>query len=999
MSKIASQGSPFDAAPLRVFSIDPGRPFLSDLAEGLIDSLGRELPRAEIFLPTRRSVRAAADAILDAYDRRGVGAALLPRFRAIGDIDEDELIAFAGDAADEIDLPPAVTPTERMAALARLVAARDRAFAGQENWPAAIAAARELGKLLDSFYTEEIDPKALAGLEVADHAGHWANSLKFLSIVTDLWPAHLKEIGRADPALRRAKLIGATAKRFADAPPSHPVIIAGTTASAPSVARLVKAIAKAPVGVVILPGLDRSMDARAWKSIDAPDSQSHPQSGLKALLDTLGLSPSSVRPWPGSGEESRRVQLLTLALRPAEATDEWLSLAGAMTARDEKLGAATDGLTLIEADNEEAEATAIAALFRETVEEAGKTAILVTPDRHLSRRVALKMRRWNILVDDSAGVPFAHSSCGVFLRLVALYLEDPGDPVALLALARHPLARLDLAARERARAVDALDRNLRGARPASGLAGVEAALRREKRLTEEIASAIAALNDAAAAFPRDPETPFPALFAGHIAAAERLAGADHLWAGDDGAAGAALLAELKSCADDITLINGRRYADVFSALIAGAAVRKRSDAHPRLSILGPLEARLQAADHVILGGLNEGAWPSEDGGDPFLSRQMRRDLGLPSPERRIGLSAHDFAGLAAQPNVTLTRARRAGGKPANPSRWIIRLKNILTGAGALAAVDRSDEWRAIVNELDAPEKLARATRPRPPAGPGRRPQSASVTRIEKWLRDPYSIYALYLLGLRKLDEPGAAFGPREMGNLLHKVFERAALASAAPTVQSLNALYDALAPEYGLSEADRRFWSASVAQSFDWFAQFDAERRGEGRVGAVEGKGEWTLGGIDPPFTLTATADRIDILNDGRAAIFDYKSGTLRTEKQDKTFSPQLALTGAIVEAGGFAGPGARRVARYEYLKIANRSEDEAKNGWGREGDDADAAIRDAEARLRALIAAFDDPGAVYHSQPRPQFTDDYGDYDQLARRKEWGAAEDGGDGGNGGGE
>lgn len=995
MSKVASQGTPFDAAPLRVFSIDPGRPFLADLAEGLIASLGDELPRAEIFLPTRRAVRAAADAILNAYDRRGVRAALLPRFRAIGDIEADELIAFAGAAADEIDLPPAVTPTERMTALARLVAARDRAFAGQENWPAAIAAARELGKLLDSFYTEEIDPKALTRLDIADYAGHWANSLKFLSIVTDLWPAHLKNIGRSDPADRRARLIAATAKSFIASPPSHPLIIAGTTASAPSVARLVAAIATAPVGLAILPGLDRSMDARAWNSID----DAHPQSGLKALLDALGLAPAAIRPWRGSIDQSSRARLLTLALRPAEATDEWLSLVGEMTAQDEELSAATDGLALIEADNEEAEATAVAAVFRETVEEEGRTAILVTPDRHLARRVALKMRRWNILVDDSAGVPFANSPCGVFLRLVALFLEDPGDPVALLALARHPHARFGLEARERASAVDALDRELRGVRPANGLQGIETKLRGEDRLSEEIGAAIAALNEAAAAFPRNPEAPFSALFAGHIAAAERLAGADRLWAGDDGAAGAELLAELKSCVEDITFISGRRYADVFSALIAGAAVRKRSDAHPRLAILGPLEARLQSADLIILGGLNEGAWPADVGGDPFLSRQMRRELGLPSPERRIGLSAHDFAELAAHPNVTLTRARRAGGKPANPSRWIIRLKNILTGAGALAAVDKSDEWRAIVEELDAPQILTRASRPRPKGGPGRRPQKASVTRIEKWLRDPYSIYAHYLLGLRKLEEPGAEFGAREMGSLLHKIFERAALERAPPSVQSLNALYDEIAPEFGLSDADRRFWSASVAESFGWFAGFDAERRAEGRIGAVEGMGEWTLAGIDPPFTLTAMADRIDILRDGRAAIFDYKSGGLKTEKQDRTFSPQLALTAAIVEAGGFADLGAMRVARYEYLKIANRSDDEAKNGWGRDGDDAAVAIRDAQARLRTLIAAFDDPQTVYHSQPRPQFTDDYGDFDQLARRKEWGAAEDGGEGANGGGE
>ncbi len=982
MSKSAKLAFLFDGSGPRLFSIDAGRPFLADLADGLIDALGRDLPRAEIFFPTRRAVRAASESFLDAYERSGVFAALLPKFRAIGDIDEDELIAFAGDAADEAALPPAISRTERMVALARLVAARDKVFAGQENWPAAIAAARELGKLLDSFYSEEIDPAALGALDVADSAGHWARALDFLEIVTKAWPDYLSSAGKSDPSDRRAKLINAMARRLGSTPPDHPLIIAGTTASAPAVARLVDAIALAPQGAAVLPGLDRTMDARTSENID----DAHPQSGMKALLESLKISPSAVRAWPKSGEATPRTKLLTLALRPADATDDWLSLVSDMTKEDVGLVDATRGMTLIEADNEEAEAGIIASLFRLTVEEPEKTAILVTPDRHLSRRVSLKMRRWNIVVDDSAGVPFANTPCGVFLRLVALFLEDPGDPVAILALLRHPLARLGLAGDARMRAIDTLDRALRGRRPAEGLASVG-------DVNEDVVAAIAALNAAASLFSRADDAPFSENFDAHIDAAESLAGADALWSGDEGEAGAELLAELKSAASDVTAIGGRRYSDVFTALIAGAAVRRRSNAHWRLSILGPLEARLQTADRIILGGLNEGVWPADAASDPFLSRKMREDLGLSSPERRIGLSAHDFAGLAAQSEVVLTRAKRAGGKPAKPSRWIIRLKNILNGAGAINAVDRSDHWRDAILGLDAAKTVKAVERPQPKAGPGRRPQEISVTQVERWLRDPYSIYALRLLGLKKLEDPGVAFGRRDMGTLLHKVFELAALEKEALSPVALKARFDELAPVYGLGGADRRFWSASIDEALAWFSEFDAARRLEGTIALAESKGRWELRDVDPPMTLTAVADRIDILNDGRAAIFDYKSGTLRTEKQDKTFSPQLSLTGAMVQAGAFEAIGAREVAQYAFIKSLGRSDDERKNGWRRDGAEAAETIRDAEARFRALIAAYDGPDAKYQSQPRPQFTDDYGDYDQLARRKEWAAAEDGDDG------
>lgn len=980
MANIERRSPVFDFAAPRLFSIDAGRPFLADLAEGLIDALGTDLASAVIFLPTRRAVRAAADAVLDVYESRGTGAALLPRFRAIGDIDDDEMLLFQGAAADELALPPALTATERLAALARMIAARDaRDFAGQENWPAAIAAARELGKLLDSLYMEEIDPAAIRALKVGDVAGHWARALTFLSIITVEWPRYLEAIGRSDPAFRRARLIDATARRLASAPPAHAVIIAGTTASAPAVARLVAAIAQAPLGAAVLPGLDRGLDVRGFAEVDDP----HPQSGMKALLGALSRKPADVAPWPGSGAENPRARLLTLALRPAEATDDWLALVGETTARDPGLAAATEGLAIIDAVSEEAEATIIAALFRETAETPGRTAILVTPDRNLARRVALKMRRWDIVVDDSAGVPFANSGCGVFLRLVARHLDDPGDPVALNALIRHPLFRAD------PRAVDALDRAGRGTRPPNGVVSLEEHLRAHDRLTEETAAAIAALKDASAAFPRTPDAPFGAEIDGHLAAAERLAGARRLWSGEDGDKGAQALAALAESAGMFDGAGARRYPDVFDALLAGVTVRPRMDAHPRLSILGPLEARLISADHVILGGLNEGVWPSEAASDPFLSRPMRRALGLPSPERRIGLAAHDFEGLAAQRRVTLTRAQRADGKPQNPSRWLIRLRNIMTGAGALARTDRSARWRTIAAALDRPPIIEPATRPLPAAGPGRRPEALSVTEIETWLRDPYAIYARHLLGLRKLDEPGTPFTGREAGLLLHKVLEEAAVAPAPPTPATLAAIFARRADKAGLMGADRRLWSAAAAGAFEWFARFDAAARAAGARAHVEVEGAWTLAGIDPPFTLRGRADRIDIAADGRAAPVDYKLRRMPTEGELKTFSPQLPLIAAMVEAGAFPAIGAAEVAAYAYHRLVARKADDSENTLARDGADARSVIERAAATLKALVAAFDAPTTMWHSQPRPQFSDEYGAYDQLARRREWRAAEE----------
>lgn len=985
MSKNAKSASIFDSAAPRLFSIDAGRPFLRDLCEALLDSLGQELSAAEIFLPTRRAIRTARETLLDAYLARGLNAAIMPRFRAIGDIDEDELITFAGTAEGEIELAPAIPATERLVVLAKFVAARERAFAGQENWPAAISAARELARLLDSFHTEEIDPAGLKSLDVRDAAGHWARSLAFLKVVTDEWPLYLEEAGYADPAARRARLISTMAARIAANPPGHPLIVAGTTASAPSVTRLVDAIARAPRGAAVLPGLDRKIDQRAWTAIGAEDA--HPQSGMKALLDKIGLERNSVRAWPRSETVSPRNAFLTLSLRPAEATDDWLTLVEKLSQDDPRLAAATRGMMLIEADNEEAEASAIAAIFRIAIADVEKTAILVTPDRTLSRRVALKMRRWGVIVDDSAGVPFANTPCGSFLRILARHTEHPDDPVALLALLRHELAAFDLDLKSRSQAVDLIDRALRNCRGYNLLSALEASLGVHAVKTNGAEKIIEALNFVRQELPADPDAPFERLFDSHIIAAETIAGAERLWSGEDGAAGADLIAALRGAAGLIDAVAGKRYSDVFDALIADKAVRSVADAHPRLRILGPLEARLHTADLVILGGLNEGVWPQDAQVDPFLSRTMRKALGLPSPERRIGLSAHDFFELAAQEEVVMTRSLRAEGKPSKASRWIIRLKNILEGAGALSAVDQSARWRDIQSRLDMPKELTPAARPKPKAGPGRRPTALSVTRVEKWLRDPYGIYAASILGLKKLDDPGAEAGRREIGLALHKVFEQAALAETASNKTSLVEMFEKVAPLFGVTKAKRRFLSGAIDATFDWFSKFDTARRTKGSIAVAEGRGEITFDAFAPPFTLSAIADRIDLLHDGRASLFDYKTGRIPTEDQSKTFSPQLALTGLIIERGGFGQIGPRRVVGYQYLKALNRKQAQ-ENDKGKEGDDARAAISDAEERIRALIAAYDSPDAVYQSQPRPEFTDDYGDYDQLARRREWGSVE-----------
>lgn len=997
-------GGVFDSPAPRFYSIASGRPFLDDLARELTISIrgaGFELPDATVYLPTRRAARALAASFLKAS---GAAAALTPRIRALGDIDEDEFAldgdADAGSLEDELALAPPAPAAERRLLLARLIAEKEKNyFDGQRHWAGAISAADELGRLLDSLYTEEIDPEKLASLAPDHLAQHWRDSLDFLEIVTKLWPAHLAAEGLSDPAARRIALIEAQATRWTAAPPAKPVIVAGTTGSTPAVARMMKLVSGFPHGCVVLPGLDLGASPHVWDAVDEP----HPQSGLKALLAALDVGRERVRPWPG-GAPSPRAGLVTVALRPAGASDDWREWAEAAKAAGPEIRSALDGLSLIEARDEDEEAGVIALKFREAIETEGRTAMLVTPDRDLARRVSMKMRRWGVQVDDSAGAPFANTPCGVYLRLVAAWLSAPADPARLTAMIDHPRFGGGLGDAGRYAAVRKIDLGLRGLGPAGGLRGVRAKVDAEKKLTDDAAAIVDLFVRVAEDWPAAGAS-FAERFEAHVAAAEALSagaeepGAARLWRGDDGEAGAALIDQLRGGLGYIVHDSPAEYPDIFARLIAGGAVRRRAPAHPRLSVLGPLEARMQSADLVILGGLNEGVWPRDAAIDPFLSRPMRKDLGLPSPERRIGLAAHDFAQLAAAPEVVLTRAGRAAGKPTKPSRWIVRLKNILKGADLLKAVEDTAAACALAALLDRPETVVAIAAPQPRPPVGARPASLSVTQVEKLMRDPYSIYAQKILRIVKLDPLGEDFDQRHLGNLFHKVLEVYATepppASREEGAARLAAIYADYAEAYGLDAAHAAFWRARAQAAFEFLADWDAARRREGAPAIVEKQGRIAIDIAGAAYALTAKADRIDRLNGGGAFIVDYKTGAPPSLDQVKAqFSPQLPLTGVIVEAGGFDDLGPAPVAGFEYVRVVSRKPGE--KFAGAQGPDAATHIAEARDGLVRLFGHFASADAAYPSQPRPQFTNDYGDYDHLARRRERSAQGEEGDAGGG---
>jgi len=1007
-----------------VFTIPASAPFLPTLIRALTkgeliagfpnsaDPLA--LANATLFLPTRRACALAREAFLDVL---GVEAAVLPRIVPLGDIDEDEL-AFAEAASGEagLDVPPELGGLERRMLLAQFVLAWAERLKPEKGEPplivhspaAALALADALARLIDDMTTRQVAWERLNGL-VPDHLDrYWQLTLDFLKIAGENWPKLLDERGAIEPAARRDLLI--EAERIRLAVNDAPVIAAGSTGSMPATAKLLATIAKLPHGAVVLPGLDTDLDDDSWELIGGvkdgarvvqPPASGHPQFAMHALLRRIGIGRDDVAPLAANGARER---LTSEAMRPSDATEHWAERIDT-AARDEALAS----LAMIEAANAEEEALAIAVALREAVEQ-DKTAALVTPDRALARRVAAALGRWNIEADDSGGDALPDTEAGVFARLVAQAALGGLAPVTLLALCKHARFRLGAAAGAHTRAIAALELAvLRGPRPRPGTKGLAHALATfratketlhgsdpRKRITnadldaaqalvERLGVALAPLEDS------NGTHSFSALAAQHAGAVRALSaddtGTQAAFAGEDGAKLADAFAEVAEQRADLRAAPGD-YADLFETAIAGEVCRRAGRPGARVRILGTIEARLIHVDRIVLGALVEGVWPPETRSDPWLSRPMRLELGLDLPERRIGLSAHDFAQLLGMPEVILTRAAKLGGAPTVASRFTQRLAAVAGETQWKSALERGARYVAWARDLDhAP---MRHTAPLEV-----RPTRLSVTDIEHWLRDPYTIYAKHILKLAPLDAVDTKPGARDRGTVIHGAIgdftEQYAKGLPDDPLGRLLALGEKrFAPLQDYPEA-RAFWWPRFLRIARWFVAWETSRRTNVATLFAEVGGSLEVPFGKRTFKLTTRADRIERLADGSYAILDYKTGSTPTEKQVRTgLSPQLTLEGAILRAGAFEDVPAGSLSQFAYVSLRGRDPAGEESAIEFKDGTADHHADKALTKLKGIVARFEDEATPYRSLVSPMWKTRYGDYDHLARVKEWSAgAED----------
>lgn len=1054
----------------RVLTIPPGVPFLRTLASGIVNGdvvKGFQLDAAHpealaaltIYVPTRRAVRVLRSEFVHILSGR---AAILPLIRPLGETDDDSGY-FDLETPETLDLADPLPSTARLLELARLILAwrnalpetvkamhPDSPLAAPASPADAVWLARDLSDLIDSLETEERDWEDLRQLKTEDYSAWWQLTAEFLKIASHFWPARLEELGASSAARHRNALLRVEARRLAalDGANSDPVIVAGSTGSVPATAELIATVARMTQGAVVLPGLDQSMAEEDWEEVGAsaedslfpqPARRSHPQYGLHQLLQKLGVSRDEVIPLAEAEPDlTARQQILSRAMTPADATSRWSAWRNALPAQ--VLEDAFADVAMIEAANEREEAAAIAVALRLALERPGNhgasQAALITPDRALARRVKTELARFGIEADDTAGTPLMATPQGTLTRLLLEATLRPGDPVALVSLLKHPLARFGLTGEALAPAAQALEvLALRGGVSSVDIAALEPLLdvmiaaqagdhhvpewrksldpetaAAARQLARAIAHAVSPLTSALLQEDEDDDQrrrqPHPvshwAELTGRALEAISLCpeeGLRPLWADEAGDGLAKLLSSIMET-DGIIEADGPQWIDIMNAFMAGEAVKPRAMSHPRIFIFGTLEARLQSVDTLVLGGLNEGVWPGATTGNPFLSRMMKTGIGLEPPERRTGQHAHDFEMANGTRHLIYSRSARQGTAPAVASRWLQRLQALGGEVFTRTLKERGKPYLEWAAALDSGESQELARRPEPKVARELQPSSYSFSEVGRLRRDPYAIYARRILRLQPMDgfnsDPGAA----ERGTLYHRIVDRfireGHQAGFPAAAEAMRWILDEEFDAEGLPAHVDAVWRPRFAEVAQAFLDWEAERRRVVEKSLTEVRARMELPALG--ISVTGVADRIDVKPGGRADLIDYKTGSNPSTAQARSLlDPQLSLEAAALRQGTFRGVTAREPEDLIYVRLrpGHRFKAEVvnnENGRVTASTEVKTAMdlaNDAIGELSRFVTVLQTGQQGFMSRLIPASARDYGgEFDHLARVSEWATAE-----------
>ena len=893
-----------------------------------------KLSKISLFVPTKRAALTLKEAFVKNSKSKTI---LLPKIIPLGEL--DSLLT---------DMPEPISKLERQLLLMKLILAKQLV-----SFDKAFEMAGSLAELLDEIENFDIDIRQLESIIPSDFAQHWQQTIDFLEIIVSYWPQILREKQKSDTVSYKKQLLKNMIELWDKNPPSQTIIAAGFTGGLPIVEDFLQALSKLPNGHIYIPDVDLKMPNEVWNNLD----ETHPQSEIKRLLDKLSVSRKEITDI--CPIDNHRFDFLSVAMYPSAQTQKWQK--EAQTFSSDVL----DGISYIECQTPQTEALTIAFYLRQVLETPNKTAALVTTDRNLARRVIAQMRQWDIELDDSAGKTLLQTPLGTYLLMLA-NVAVSGKDTDLLALLKHPLATDGEAFNSFRIKVHQWEKEAR----------------EDKRIFCPPLNTD--LSDFFNLFVNPVLVPFKVLLRAHIKVAEALAtttdksGAERLWSKEYGQKTSDFLTELLEYADKIGDIQPVTYPAFLTSLLKNVSFRPKYGMHPRLDILGPIEARMQHPDLVIVGGLNEGTWPSIPDVSPWINRPMRTALGLPQPEAKIGVSAHDFIHTMMAKEVIITRSLKVDGTPTLPSRWLLRMQAVLKTSN-LSLVPMNEDIAIL---LQTPQSVTSSIRPQPIVPVHLRPNKLSFTQIETLKRDPYAIYASKILELKALEDLSADLSVKDFGTIIHKALER--FLKEHPKEKNVEVLEKIGLEELhkkDLPETKQLFFEAKWKKMAEWFIK--QQNKTEGTPVLLEKEISYIFPiNKNKNFTLYGKIDRMDKVSEEESLLIDYKTGTPPTASDVKRgYSPQLPLEALAIEKTLKQFPPVKTMG---YWQISGRD-----NGGSVTSIPSGDIINTTYKGLLELIRFFEQEDTPYAACPNLDIKPKYNDYEHLERLAEWSVKED----------